>query len=68
VSVALAWGGFHHMVVRPRLEAGHTPRVRPSLVGETVVAMAVLLAAAVLTNVAPPPTEPASSSATRSDR
>jgi copper transport protein len=68
VSLALAWGGFHHMIVRPRLEAGLSPRVRPSLVGETTVALAVLLAAAVLTNVAPPPVESGSTSAVRSDR
>jgi hypothetical protein len=68
VSLALAWGGFHHLIVRPRLEAGRSPQVRPSLVGETAVAMAVLLAAAVLTNVAPPPSEPGSTSAARSGR
>jgi len=68
VSLALAWGGFHHLIVRPRLEAGVEPRVRASLVGETVVAMAVLLAAAVLTNVSPPPVEPSSTAAVRSGR
>jgi copper transport protein len=60
VALALAWGGFHHTVVRPRLEAGAGVRARPSLVGETVVALTVLLAAAVLTNVSPPPVEPGS--------
>jgi copper transport protein len=68
VSVALSWGGFHHTFVRPRLEAGGEPRVRPSLLGETTVAMAVLLAAAVLTNLSPPPIEPASPSAVPSAR
>jgi copper transport protein len=68
VGLALSWGGFHHMIVRPRLEAGVEPRVRPSLVGETAVAMAVLFAAAVLTNVAPPPVEPNSTSAVRAGR
>jgi copper transport protein len=58
VFVALSWGGFHHTFVRPRLERGEQPRVRPSLVGESLVAVAVLLAAAVLTNGAPPPVEP----------
>jgi copper transport protein len=58
VFVAISWGGFHHTFVRPRLERGEQPRVRPSLVGESLVAIAVLLAAAVLTNGAPPPVEP----------
>jgi len=60
VALALAWGGFHHTVVRPRIEAGAGVRARPSLVGETVVALTVLLAAAVLTNVSPPPVDPGS--------
>ena len=55
VFLALSWGGFHHMFVRPRLEAGEQPRVRPSLIGESTVAIVVLLAAAVLANGAPPP-------------
>ena len=59
VFVALSWGGFHHTFVRPRLEAGEQPRVRPSLVGESMVAIAVLLAAAVLANGAPPSVAPA---------
>ncbi len=58
VALALSWGALHHFVVRPRLEAGEQPRVRPSLVGETFVALAVLLAAAVLTNATPPVAEP----------
>jgi hypothetical protein len=49
--------------VRPRLEAGEQPRVRPSLVGEASVAMVVLLAAATLTNAAPPAQEDAPPSA-----
>jgi copper transport protein len=58
VVVALAWGGFHHTFVRPRLERGESPRgVGRSLMGESAVAMAVLLAAAVLVNGAPPPVE-----------
>lgn len=56
VALALAWGALHHFVVRPRLAAGEQPRVRPSLVGETFVALAVLLLAAVLTNASPPET------------
>jgi copper transport protein len=57
VGLALAWGGFHHTFVRPRLEAGAAVRARPSLVGETVVALTVLFAAAVLTNLSPPPVD-----------
>jgi len=58
VLVALAWGGAHHTFVRPRLERGEVPRgVGRSLIGESAVAMAVLLAAAVLVNGAPPPVE-----------
>jgi copper transport protein len=63
VGLALAWGGFHHTFVRPRLEAGEDPPVRPSLVGESVVAVAVLLAVALLVNAAPPAVEPTSGSA-----
>jgi putative copper export protein len=61
VCIALAWGGAHHLFVRPRLERGETPdaRVGRSLLGESVVAMAVLLVAAVLVNGSPPPVEPA---------
>lgn len=54
VSVALGWGAAHHFLVRPRLERGADPEIRPSLVGELVVAFVVLLVAAVLTNSAPP--------------
>jgi copper transport protein len=58
VLVALAWGGIHHTFVRPRLERGESPPgVGRSLIGESAVAMAVLLAAAVLVNGAPPPVE-----------
>ncbi len=58
VLVALAWGGFHHTFVRPRLERGEMPRgVGRSLLGESAVAMTVLLAAAVLVNGAPPPVD-----------
>jgi copper transport protein len=64
VLVALAWGGIHHTFVRPRLERGERlPRVGRSLLGESAVAMAVLLAAAVLVNGAPPPIEPDGTSA-----
>lgn len=58
VAVALAWGGFHHAFVRPRLERGEGVRgLRRSLLGESAVAIAVLLAAAVLVNGSPPPVE-----------
>lgn len=57
VAVALGWGAIHHAVLRPRIEAGGARRARPSLVGEAVVALAVLLAAAVLTNASPPPVD-----------
>jgi putative copper resistance protein D len=58
VSVALAWGAFHHVIVRPALERGGDVllgRVGRSLAGESLVGMAVLLAAAVLVDSAPPP-------------
>ena len=57
VLLALAWGGFHHTFVRPRLEAGEQPRVRGSLLGESGVALVVLLVAAMLTNGSPPPVD-----------
>src|SRR2546422_5967536 len=46
VSVALAWGGLHHMVARPLVERDDRPvlPVLPrSLVGEAALGMAVLL-------------------------
>lgn len=52
VSLALAWGGFHHFVVRPRLE--RTRWAGRSLVGEGAVAMTILLLAAILVNAKPP--------------
>jgi copper transport protein len=54
-AFALSFGAVHHLVVRPRLEAGGEPDAGPSLAGEATVAFAVLLAAAILTNLAPPP-------------
>jgi copper transport protein len=68
VALALIWGAVHHFVVRPRLEAGEEPDVHPSLVGEAIVAFSVLLAAAILTNVAPPPVDPATPATARSTR
>ena len=64
VSAALAWGGFHHMFVRPRLLRGDAPAgLRGSLLGESSLAMAVLLVAAILVNGSPPPVEPAGGTA-----
>lgn len=68
VVLALTWGGAHHFLVRPRLEAGGQPRVRGSLLGECTVALAVLLAAAVLTNATPPPEQQAPAGAVQSAR
>ncbi len=56
VTVALGWGAAHHFLVRPRLARGDAPgALRRSLLGESSVALAVLLAAALLVNSAPPP-------------
>jgi hypothetical protein len=70
VSVALAWGGLHHMVARPLVERGHpvVSKLSRSLVGEATIGMAVLLAAAVLVDSKPPPSRlsPATAPAGRS--
>jgi copper transport protein len=68
VSLALLWGAAHHFLVRPRLERGAPlfaglPR---SLIGESAVGMAILLAAAVLVESKPPP-RPAPSPTVASD-
>jgi copper transport protein len=59
VSIALLWGAAHHFLVRPQLERGPAEgllaRLPRSLAGESAVAMAVLLAAAVLVDSKPPP-------------
>jgi copper transport protein len=56
VCVALAWGGAHHFLVRPRLDRPGMMRWLPrSIVGESAVAMSVLLVAAVLVDSKPPP-------------
>jgi copper transport protein len=60
VGVALAWGGAHKFLAAPRVSAT-SGRLRRSLLGESLVGMAVLLAAAVLVDSQPPaqpPTEP----------
>jgi copper transport protein len=61
VLAALAWGGIHHFLLRPRLERGDMPRLAGrSLLGESAVAMAVLVVAAILVNGSPPaPEQPA---------
>ncbi len=57
VSLALLWGAFHHFVVEPRIERpGVAARASRSLLGETAVAVSILLAAAVLVDSKPPPT------------
>jgi putative copper export protein len=59
VAVALAWGAMHNFVAKPLLERGEPGRVIArlprSLLAESAVAMAVLLAAAVLVDSKPPP-------------
>ena len=72
VSLALTWGGLHKVLVVPAVARGNEgvlPRLRGSLLGESMVGMAVLLAAAVLVNAKPPvqpaPTPPAASSVQR---
>jgi copper transport protein len=56
VSLALAWGAAHHFIAVPRIERpGVTGTLARTLVGESAVAMAVLLAAAILTDSKPPP-------------
>jgi copper transport protein len=56
VGLALTWGAAHHFLVRPRLERGEPGggRIRRSLLAESAVGMAVLLAAAILVNAQPP--------------
>jgi copper transport protein len=56
VSVALLWGAFHHFVVRPAISRPGFPlgRMSRSLAGESLVGMAILLAAAVLVDSKPP--------------
>jgi copper transport protein len=58
VALALAWGAAHKFVAAPRVSAA-SGRLRRSLVGESIVGMAVLLAAAVLVDSQPPPQAPA---------
>ena len=58
VSLALAWGAFHHFVGRPALVSGSSSDwpalLGRSLLAESSIAMAILLVAAVLVNAKPP--------------
>jgi copper transport protein len=55
VGLAFAWGGLHRLVAVPAATNGRVlPRLRASLVGESMVGMIVLLVAAVLVNAKPP--------------
>lgn len=59
VALALAWGAGHQFLALPRIErAGVAGKVARTLIGESAVAMAVLLAAAILTDSKPPTTTP----------
>jgi copper transport protein len=69
VCLALAWGGLHKLVAVRAVARGNERllgRLQRSLRGESMVGMAVLLAAAVLVDAKPParpaPTPPAASS------
>ncbi len=57
VSLALLWGAAHHFLVRPAIERGAPPfsGLPRSLIGESLVGMAILLVAAVLVESKPPP-------------
>jgi copper transport protein len=72
VSLAFAWGGLHKLVAVPAVARGNDGvmgRLRGSLIGESMVGMAVMLIAAVLVNAEPPeqaaPTPPAVTSVSR---
>src|SRR5581483_7870727 len=58
VGLAVTWGAVHHFVARPALERGSggpiLARLPRSLAGESAVAMAILLVAAVLVDSKPP--------------
>jgi len=69
VSLAFAWGGVHKVLVVPAVARGEAGgRLQRSLVGESMVGMAVLLVAAVLVDTNPPaqpaPQPPAATSVT----
>jgi putative copper resistance protein D len=57
VVVALSWGALHHFVVRPALEQGRgtgSTAISRSLLGESALAVAILLVVAVLVDSNPP--------------
>jgi copper transport protein len=59
VALALLWGAVHHFFAVPNVERpGVVGKLGRSLVGESAVAMSVLLAAAILTDSKPPPQPP----------
>jgi copper transport protein len=58
VALALAWGAAHKFFAAPRVSAA-SGRLRRSLLGESMVGVAVLLAAAVLVDSQPPARPPA---------
>lgn len=56
VALALSWGAVHQFLAVPRIgQAGMAGRLSRSLLGESAVAMSILLAAAVLVDSKPPP-------------
>ncbi len=68
VATAVGWGGIHHFFVRPKL-AGASDKllggIGRSLIGESAVAVAILLLAAVLVDSKPPPRPTQTSSSNR---
>jgi putative copper export protein len=59
VVLALGWGAMHRLIVVPDVARGGTgffARLPRSVLGESVVGMAVLLVAAILVDSKPPPT------------
>ncbi len=63
VAAALLWGAVHKFVAVPRIDRpGIMGRLGRSMLGESAVAMAVLLAAAILVDSPPPPQQPSAPS------
>ena len=55
VALALLWGAVHHFIAVPRIGSDKVVgRLARSLIGESAIAMSVLLAAAILTDSKPP--------------